>query len=359
MLDESQDRQDDGAPDDSRYDSELDVLRSVVETMSDGLVVVDADGRFLYFNAAAESILGIGKREVDAREWPRTYGLFQADEKTPVPADDLPLARARRGEPVSGHDLCVRNPARPGGLFIRVDARPLHRPDGTLTGGVATFRDVTATRRASDVVHRLSIAIERTGDGVMITAVDGTIQYVNRAFERQTGFTRDEAVGQTPRILKSDHHDAAFFDRMWSTILAGQEFRGTILNRAKDGRPFWSLQTITPIQRTDGRITHFVSLLKDVTEREVELRHERDFNAAILATAGAPVLVSDPDSRVIRFNPACGDASGFRVDDLRGVRLLDHSLVACDVARWRETYEQVLRTEETTVSNTHLRAHET
>jgi len=112
----------------------------------------------------------------------------------------------------------------------------------------------------------LSSAVEQTADHVIITDTNGVIEYVNRAFEDLTGYSREEAVGKTPRILKSGQHGAAFYERLWKTILSGDVFRGVLINRTKDGRRYYEAKTITPIKDRTGRITHFVSTGKDITE---------------------------------------------------------------------------------------------
>jgi PAS domain S-box-containing protein len=90
---------------------------------------------------------------------------------------------------------------------------------------------------------------------------------VNPAFEMTTGYTRKEVDGLTPRILNSGVHDHAFYENLWSTILSGEVFRHTIANRKKNGEIFFAEQTITPMKGSAGNITHFVTVIKDVTEQ--------------------------------------------------------------------------------------------
>jgi phosphoserine phosphatase RsbU/P len=127
----------------------------------------------------------------------------------------------------------------------------------------------------------LSNAVEQTADSVFITDSAGCIEYVNPAFERTTGYTRDEVLGHTPRLLKSGQHRDAFYEQMWGCLLAGEPYRGTLVNRKKQGELYWANETITPIKDARGTTTHFVSVLKDVTEarkyheQEVQLRLAR------------------------------------------------------------------------------------
>src|SRR4029453_14255054 len=99
----------------------------------------------------------------------------------------------------------------------------------------------------------------------IVTDRKGCMQYVNPAFETTTGYTRDEVIGHTPRLLKSGQHDETYYKGMWDVLLSGGRFRGALFNSRKNGQQYWAEQTITPMKDAGGSITHFVSVLKDVT----------------------------------------------------------------------------------------------
>lgn len=121
-------------------------------------------------------------------------------------------------------------------------------------------------RESEEAQRRLSIAIEQAAEGVVITRTDGTIQYVNPGLERMTGYSRDELIGQTPRILKSGEHDATFYRQLWSTITAGGVWSGRFINRRKDGRLYYEDATISPVKDASGKIVSFVAVTRDITE---------------------------------------------------------------------------------------------
>jgi PAS domain S-box-containing protein len=115
---------------------------------------------------------------------------------------------------------------------------------------------------------RLSNAVEQTADSVFITNKEGYIEYVNQAFIHTTGYSRKEALGRTPSLLRSGEHTGEFYQELWKTISSGGVFRGTIINRKKCGQIYWAEQTITPMKSDNGKITHYVSVLKDVTDQK-------------------------------------------------------------------------------------------
>jgi sigma-B regulation protein RsbU (phosphoserine phosphatase) len=137
-------------------------------------------------------------------------------------------------------------------------------------------------QRQAQVYERLAAAVEQTADSVMITDRHGVIEYVNPAFEATTGYEKDEVLGRTPRILKSGAHGAGFYRHLWGEVLSGRSFKGRVVNRRKTGELYTAQQTITPMRDDKGQVTHFVAVLKDITEllrqneQDVEMRLARE-----------------------------------------------------------------------------------
>ncbi|MCB9077873.1 MAG: PAS domain S-box protein [Anaerolineaceae bacterium] len=121
--------------------------------------------------------------------------------------------------------------------------------------------------------RRLSAAIEQAAESVVIADVAGDILYVNPAFERTTGYSRTEVFGRNPRILKSNRHDAAFYEQMWATLTTGQTWKGHLVNKKKDGAFYTEEATISPVLDEKGSIVNYVALKRDVT-RELQLEEQ-------------------------------------------------------------------------------------
>ena len=115
--------------------------------------------------------------------------------------------------------------------------------------------------------RKLSNVVEQTANAIFITDRDGTIEYVNRAFETVTGYSKEEAIGRKPDILKSDKHDAEYFRLLWDTILQGDDFQDVMVNRKKNGTLYYEEKTISPLKNDQGDITHFISTGLDITEK--------------------------------------------------------------------------------------------
>ncbi len=123
------------------------ILESVLESMGDGVAVVDEQGKFLLFNAAARRIYGRGPVEGPAEQWSDVYGVFLPDGITPFPADQLPLARALRGESTDQVELSFRNAAHPDGIVVASTGRPLRDPAGRVRGGIVVLRDISLIKQ--------------------------------------------------------------------------------------------------------------------------------------------------------------------------------------------------------------------
>jgi len=247
--------------------NETEILRSTIYHLNEGVIVADREGTFLICNEAAQSILSIGVDASSPKSWPEIHGCFMADGVTAYRADQLPAARALAGETVPETEIYIRNRQCPAGIWIHAKASPLKDKKGHVRGSVVVFHDVTKRKETETHIQTLTNAVEQTADGIIITDRTGLIEYVNPAFEQITGYKLAEVKDLTPRIIKSGVHDDAFYEKLWATILSGQVFRDTIANRKKSGEIFFAEQTITPMWGSTGVITHFVTVIKDVTEQ--------------------------------------------------------------------------------------------
>jgi PAS domain S-box-containing protein len=129
--------------------------------------------------------------------------------------------------------------------------------------------DITERKRAEADNRRLATAINHAVEAVMVTDPEGTIQYVNPAFERITGYTREEVVGKNPRILKSGKQDEGFYRDLWNTIKRGEVWSGRLVNMKKDGTLYEEEETISPVFDSEGRIANYVAVRRDITMQSV------------------------------------------------------------------------------------------
>jgi len=134
---------------------------------------------------------------------------------------------------------------------------------------LGTIQDITKRRQEEDKLRYLQAAVEQSANSIVITDPNGNIEYVNPAFEKNTGYTADEVLGGNPRILKSGEQDAAFYRKLWTTITSGKTWRGQFHNKRKNGSLYWESATLSPILNAKGEIVRFLAIKEDITERKI------------------------------------------------------------------------------------------
>jgi diguanylate cyclase (GGDEF)-like protein/PAS domain S-box-containing protein len=188
---------------------------------------------------------------------------------------------------------------------------------------LAMVHDVTGERRTEAQRRQLASAVEQAGDSVLITDVGGFIEYVNPAFERNTGWRREEVVGRTPALLKSGRHDKVFYQKLWDTLKRGEVFRAVFVNRRKDGSLFHEEKAITPLKDAAGRITHFVSAGRDITERKQAEDKIARLGRILDDSSNEIYVFSGDDLRFLQVNHGAQRNLGYGMGELRNLTPLD------------------------------------
>ena len=248
-------------------------IQTILNSIVDGVIVTDKEGKIVFANPVARGIVGVGLKNFIPKQWVSECRIYHTDGVTLYPTECNPFVRALKGKKIDNEIIFIKNKNHQNGLYVNVSARPLKISKRLLKGCAIIFRDIHESKlveidlkKSEEKLKKLSNAVEQTADSVVITDKKGTIEYVNPAFIETTGYSRNEIVGQTPRILKSGKQSAEFYKKLWKTILTDNSYRGTIINKKKNGELYYSQQTITPMKDKNGHITHFVSVLKDITE---------------------------------------------------------------------------------------------
>jgi PAS domain S-box-containing protein len=153
------------------------------------------------------------------------------------------------------------------------------------TSDLSEARD--AAVQNSNELRKYFLAMEQSGNTIVITDTKGNIEYANPKFEALTGYSRTDALGNNPRILKSGEHDDAYYKNLWETISAGAIWSGELHNRRKDGSLFWELATIAPLVNADGQITNYIAIKEDITTQKELQEQLREQNEALVREVAA------------------------------------------------------------------------
>jgi two-component system cell cycle sensor histidine kinase/response regulator CckA len=295
------------------------ILATLIEASPLAIVTFDPEGVVTMWNPAAERIFG----------WTENEALGSRLPFVPAEKQEEFLALRRRallGEVFTEPELHRRR-ADGSPIVVSASTSPLRRPDGTIYGIMSILMDVTERKTAEESQARLTMAVEQAGESIVVTDTRGTIQYVNPAFERITGYDRREVIGQNTRILKSGRQDSAFYDVLWQTLRRGEVWRGTFLNRRKDGTLCEEDAVISPVRDSSGQVVNYVAVKRDVTDvrrMEEKLRQSQKMEAVGRLAGG---VAHD-------FNNLLTAISGY--SDLLLHRLPEYSTLRRDVEEIRK-----------------------
>ncbi len=254
-------RQDDRGKAEEVARQEQALNNALIESVPGTFYMLDENGRFVRWNAYERDEV-VGKPDA---------AIAGTDAMDTVHPDDRALIRSKMLA-VLGSNREVNAEARVlmrGGPEFRwflltgrkmvIDGRP-----HILGIGI----DITVRKQAEEELNNLRTAVEQSANTIIITDPGGGIEYVNPCFEKITGYTFAEAVGQNSRILRSGEQDNSFYRNLWETISSGKNWKGQFHNRRKDGSLFWESATISPVFDSSGRIVHFIAIKEDITERK-------------------------------------------------------------------------------------------
>jgi two-component system cell cycle sensor histidine kinase/response regulator CckA len=232
--------------------------RRLFESAKDGILILDADtGKVVDVNPFLLHLLGYSYDAI-CGQYIWELGVFKdiaaskdafkaLQENEYIRYDDLPL------ETLDRQSIAVEFVSN---VYLVDHSKVIQ----------CNIRDITERKRAAAEHKRLMAAIEQVGEVIFMTDAQGNIQFVNPAFERTTGYSREETVGRNPRILKSGKQDELFYRNLWDTISGGRTWEGRMVNRRKDGKFFTEETTITPVRDALGRIVNYVAVNRDITD---------------------------------------------------------------------------------------------
>ncbi len=195
------------------------------------------------------------------------------------------------------------------GRIYDTTAYPI-KMEGLPDNVVCVMHDITDRKKADEQLRKLSRAVEQSASTIVISDLNGTIEYANKKFVETTGYTLEEAIGQNPRVLKSGHTSPEEYKHLWETITTGREWRGEFHNKKKNGDLYWEAATISPIINERGEATHFLAVKENITERKQALEALSASEAqmrALFAAMSDVVIVYDRNGKYVSIAPTRSD----------------------------------------------------
>ena len=308
------------------------ISEGVVNSLPGIFVFMDDNLRLICWNRNFEDISGYSAEELAGMEM---TGFFSGWEKE-LFADKI---REVLDRGISSMELRLSSKCGDKTPFA-IRNSTISVNDGRYV--ILSGNDLVERYEAERVLHQLSRAVEQSPCSIVITDIEGNIEYVNERFCKITGYSLEETIGRNPRILKSGQTQSEDYRKLWETITAGGEWHGEFHNRKKNGMTFWEFASISPIKNADDVITHFLAVKEDITERkmierelhkskaELLVKHEqlKSFFQQVEKTKkewentmdciGDIVILADTENRIKRCNKSLVEITGATLKEVIG-----------------------------------------
>ena len=313
------------------------LLDAIYNSMSEGIVVVGEEGRMLHMNRAGEDLVGIGMLDVDPAEWAETYGIFEADQRTPLALTDFPLVRALQGETVDEGEYFIRNEQRPAGIHIMGSARPLRRGD-EIIGAIGVMRDISqqkaseaelrrALRETREQSELVNAVLAGMSDGCVVVNGRGEFEVFNRAAENIVGvgglaIPPDEWTEAYGLFHPDSEAHIATEDLPLARAMMGKRTAEMEILVRNEQRPHGVYLSVngTPLPGEGDQPSGGVAVFRDVTRhRELEqareramdeLRHQSELLEAVFNGINDGIVVTDGEGAVLHVNEAAVSITG-------------------------------------------------
>lgn len=277
----------------------------------DAILLTTPDGDILTANPEAQRLFGLSEQTL--REKGRQAVVDSTDPRIAAAIEERDRTGRFRGELTL---LGANNVKFPAEVLSQVFKGPNEQ---LLTS--MFLRDISERKAAEELVRKLSLAVEQSPVGIMITDLNSNIEYVNEAFVNITGYSKEEVIGQNSRILGSGKTPHESFEAMWQALDIGQSWKGEFINRRKDGSEYVESAIISPIHQADGSISHYLAVKEDTTEhqrieenlKESEARYRRitegltDYHYTVRLENGIPMETIQ--------SPACLAITGYSMQE--------------------------------------------
>ena len=250
----------------TRLGDMLSQTQLMLDASMDAVICMDQNGMVVTWNLCAEQIFGYREDQALGREVADLIVPPEYREK-----HRAGMARfIKTGEPtIIGRRIEVPGLHADGSRFpIELTIGLISKAGSPLFS--AHVRDISERKSAETRLRILSQAVEQSPESIVITDMQGRIEYVNAAFAMNTGYSQSEAVGMNPRVLQSGNTPPETYASMWETLTRGEPWKGEFYNRRKDGSEYAEFAIVTPIRQSDGAVSHYVAVKEDITEKKRE-----------------------------------------------------------------------------------------
>ena len=282
-------------------------MQLLLENSLDGILLTIPDGKILRANAAAKDMFGYGEDE-----------LIEIDKSSVIDVTESRYLKAIKERKKTGKFRGELTGIRKNGTRfpIEISTSLFNDYNGNPLSSMI-IRDVSERKIVENEHRKLSEAVQQSPASIVITDLNGNIEYVNKSFSNITGYSFDEVINKNPKILASGNTSTEEYKILWDTLLSGSSWRGEILNKKKNGELFWEDLIISPIKDKNGKIINYLAIKEDITQRKKSDKETR-LLAHSIASISECVSIIDENNKIIFVNEAFLSTYGYSKEDVIG-----------------------------------------
>ena len=293
------------------------IFESIFNGITDAIVLTDIKREVVAVNPGMKEIFGYELADLAGET---TSKLYESEEEY----ESQGKIRFNLSEKEKLEPYIVKYQRKDGSIFTgETLGRAIRDSDGNTKGFLGVIRDITSRQDKAKEIRKLSHAIEQSPASIIITDIEGNIEYINPRCEQLTGYTMDEVLGKNPRIFKSGHTSPDEYKKLWDTISAGGEWHGEICNKKKNGDIFWERASISAIKSADGNIINFVGIKEDVTEQRQAQKLSSRFGRIVDESLNEIYVFDANTLKFIQVNRGAIENLGYSIDELQGMTPID------------------------------------
>jgi len=331
---------------DSRY-----LLQNIIDSLPDATFSVDNGGKVISWNKRIEEMTGIKSEDIIGKG-NHEYSMPFYGERRPGLVDlvlnsekefDIRYDNLRReGDTIEGEAKIFNSKGEI--LNVWAKATTLRDASGNIIGAIESIRDITEAKSIEDDLKKVYMAIEQGPGIVVITDIEGNIEYANPKFVEVTGYTAKDVLGENLRIMKSNFLPSEFYRSLWDTISSGYTWKGEFHNKKKDGNYYWEYATISPVRNEKGEITNYIKVSEDITMKKrvkKQLDENLEYFAHLVDHIRNPLAILSGFTQVEVLNEKTKDRIIRQIDRIENIiTLLDKGWMDTeDTRRFLKKYE--------------------
>ncbi|TIH12877.1 PAS domain S-box protein [Marinifilum sp. JC120] len=294
-------------------------LEAVLSSIDEAILWTDDQGNTKWCNDSFARLIGLKRIFIMGKPVTELFPLYQREQKLPPEAHPLSVALRNQSSQQGNYTFGPEN------IPFVVKVQYLQSLEGPPTT-IIIARDSSQEKELAEFRIQ-GAALSAAADAIVILDNLGRVHWINKAFTSMTGYNFDEVYGKTLKILKSGKQPPAFYKKLWSTILAGKSWTGELINRRKNGETYYEEQSITPVLDGRGKVSNFIAIKSDITEKKMAQKSLEDREAKLSALFNGvidAIVTADSSGKILSVNPATEKIFGYDPGELDGknVRIL-------------------------------------